>query len=80
LAQLLRGTETAVVLNERIVKMACSSSSTPAGRRTAFSNQRVDDAISPGERGGMNIARQLVPIMGHSSPWAALIGGLFCVF
>jgi hypothetical protein len=21
-----------------------------------------------------------MPIMGHSSPWAALIGGLFCVF
>jgi hypothetical protein len=33
-----------------------------------------------GARPGMNIARQMMPVMGHSSPWAALIGGLFCVF
>jgi hypothetical protein len=30
-------------------------------------------------RTGMNIAWWTMPVMGHSSPWAALIGGLFCV-
>jgi hypothetical protein len=43
-----------------------------AGSRTLIRDQC--------RRTGMNIAWQMMPVMGHSSPWAALIGGLFCVF